>query len=156
LLSAEPDAAVVAVALPGVVVQRDAFGAVSEASARPAESALEALQRVSVAAVEPRLAFAPIPERPALFRGPEPNRQISAVLRATLAHSFPALSDRRQPRGDQGAAAPGGAVPGRFEGTSFALGFVTPGTGPVAPEGTGGAPFVPGTGRALAFGNAWP
>ena len=30
------------------------------------------------------------------------------------------------------------------------------GTGAVAVAGTGGAPLAPGTGRALAFGNAWP
>jgi len=51
-----------------------------------------------------------------------------------------------------GAAPAGGGVPG----ASFALGFDTFGAGPVTPGGTGGAPLVPGTGSALAFGGAWP
>lgn len=37
---------------------------------------------------------------------------------------------------------------------ALALGLA--GTRGVAAAGTGGAPLAPGTGRALAFGNAWP
>jgi hypothetical protein len=51
--------------------------------------------------------------------------------------------------GTFGAKAVGGVVPG----ASFAFGFGVPGAGPVAPGGTGGAPLVPGTGRALVFGS---
>jgi len=43
---------------------------------------------VAVAAVEPRLAFAPLPERPAWLQEPEPNPQLSADLLEMLAHSF--------------------------------------------------------------------
>jgi hypothetical protein len=116
-LSADPDAAVVAVAPPGVVAQRVEFAAASEASARPAESAWEALQRVWMAAVaeEPRLAFSPFPERPALLRGPEPNRELSADPQGMPAHSFLAFSDRRL-RGDSGLALPEGSFPAGFEG----------------------------------------
>jgi hypothetical protein len=79
--SAEPDAAVVAVALPGVVAQPVEFAA--EAVAQPAEPALEARLRilgaaVAVAAAVERLAVAPLPGRPALLQAPEPNRQLSA------------------------------------------------------------------------------
>jgi hypothetical protein len=57
------------------------------------------------------------------------------------------------------------AVPGRFgaapadggvPGSSFALGLGALGAGTIPPWGMGGAPFVPGTGSALAFGSAWP
>jgi len=93
--SAEPDAAGVAVAQPGEVAQPVEFAA--ETSARPAESALVALLRPSAAAgvalAAARLAFAPLPERPALLQGSEPNRQLSAEpqqvpapLPAPLAH----------------------------------------------------------------------
>jgi hypothetical protein len=47
-----------------------------------------------------------------------------------------------------------GVVVALFSGVSLALGLVTPGTGPVVPGGKGGAPFVPGTGSALALGSA--
>jgi hypothetical protein len=63
LPSAEPDAAVVAVAQPGVEVQPVEFAA--EASARPAEPALEARLRIwaaVVVAVAARLAVGPFPE----------------------------------------------------------------------------------------------
>jgi hypothetical protein len=98
--SAEPDAAVVAVAQPGVVAQPVEFAA--EASARPAEAALEALLRVWVvaeAAVAERLAVAPFPERPALLQGPEPSRQLSAAPPEVPA-PFPALSEHRRLPGD--------------------------------------------------------
>ena len=116
-LSADPDAAVAAMAPPGVVAQHVEFAAVSEASARPAESAWEAQQRVWVAAVaeQPRLAFSPFPERPALLRGPEPNRELSADPQEVPAHSFPAFSDRWL-RGDSGLALPEGSFPTDFEG----------------------------------------
>ena len=52
--------------------------------------------------------------------------------------------------GTFGANDAGGVVPG----ASLALGLIAPGTGPVAPGGTGGAPFMPGTGSALDFGSA--
>jgi hypothetical protein len=115
--SADPDAPVAAVAPPGVVARRVEFAAVSEASARPAESAWEAQQRVWVAAVakEPRLAFSPFPERPALLRGPEPNRELSADPQEVPAHSFPAFSDRWL-RGDSGLELPEGSFPTDFEG----------------------------------------
>jgi len=48
-----------------------------------------------------------------------------------------------------GAAAAGGVVPG----ASRRLGFVAFGSRAAPPGGTGGAPFVPGIGSALAFGN---
>jgi hypothetical protein len=99
--SAEPDAAVVAVAQPGVVAQPVEFAA--EASARPAEPALEARLRiwaVVVAAAE-RLAVAPFPERPALLQGPEPSRQLSAAPPEAPA-PFPALSAHRLFPGDSG------------------------------------------------------
>jgi len=50
---------------------------------------LEARQPVWVVA-EPRLAFAPFPERPAWLPAPEPNRQLSVDRREVLAHSPPA------------------------------------------------------------------
>jgi hypothetical protein len=56
--------------------------------------------------------------------------------------------------GEFGAAPPGGVVAGRFCGASLALGLGAPGVGPIAAGGAGGAPFVPGTGNALAFGRA--
>jgi hypothetical protein len=100
--SAEPDAAVVAAARPGVVAQPVEFAA--EASARPAEPALEALLRiwaaVVVAAAE-RLAVAPFPERPALLQGPEPSRQLSAAPPEVPA-PFPALSEHPRLPGDSG------------------------------------------------------
>jgi len=76
---AEPDAAVVAVAQPGEVAQPVEFAA--EAVAQPAEPALEARLRIwgaAVAVAAARLAFAPLPERPALLQGPEPSHQLSA------------------------------------------------------------------------------
>jgi hypothetical protein len=81
LPSAGPDAAAVR---PDVVARPVAF----EASAQPAARALEALQPVWVAAVaaEPRLAFAPFPERPASLPGLEPNRQLSVDPPEMLAH----------------------------------------------------------------------
>jgi hypothetical protein len=95
--SAEPDAAVVAVAQPGEVAQPVEFAA--EAVAQPAEPALEARLRILGAAVAVavaaavRLAVAPLPGRPALLQGPAPNRQLSAEplkvpipLPAHLAH----------------------------------------------------------------------
>jgi hypothetical protein len=93
--SAEPVAAVVAVAQPGEVAQPVEFAA--EAVAQPAEPALEARLRIlgaaEVVAAVARLAFAPLPERPALLQAPEPNRQLSAEplevpapLPAPLAH----------------------------------------------------------------------
>jgi hypothetical protein len=96
LPSAEPDAAVVAVAQPGEVAQPVEFAA--EAVAQPAEPALEARLRILgaaevVAAEAARLAFAPLPERPALLQGPEPSHQLAAdrpvvpvPLPAPLAH----------------------------------------------------------------------
>jgi hypothetical protein len=78
LPSAGPDAAVVRL---DVAARPVAF----EASGQPAERALEALQPVSVAA-EPRLAFAPCPERPASLPGLEPNRLLSAGPPEMLAH----------------------------------------------------------------------
>jgi hypothetical protein len=83
--SAEPDAAAVAVVRPGVVAQPAESAAVLGASAQPAEWALKALQRVWVVAVavEPRLAFAPLP-------GPELSRQLSADPPEVPAHSFQA------------------------------------------------------------------
>jgi hypothetical protein len=92
--SAEPDAAVVAVAQPGAVAQPVEFAA--EAVAQPAEPALEARLRIlgaAVAVAAARLAFAPLPERPALLQGPGPSHQLSAEppevpvpLPAPLAH----------------------------------------------------------------------
>ena len=92
--SAEPDAVVVAVAQPGVVAQPVEFAV--EAVAQPAEPALEARLRIlgaAVAVAAMRLAFAPLPERPALLQGPEPSHQVSAEppevpvpLPASLAH----------------------------------------------------------------------
>jgi hypothetical protein len=94
---AEPDAAVVAVAPPGAA-QPVEFAA--EAVAQPAEPALEARLRilgaaevVVAAAAAARLAFAPLPERPALLRAPGPSHQLAAdrpevpvPLPAPLAH----------------------------------------------------------------------
>ena len=101
--SAEPDAAVVAAARPGVVAQPVEFAA--EASARPAEPALEARLRIwvvaGVAAAAARLAFAPIPERPALLQGPEPSRQLSTAPPEVPA-PFPALSEHPRLPGDSG------------------------------------------------------
>ena len=70
--SVVPGAAVVR---PDVAVRPVAF----EASARPVARILEVPQPVWVAAVavEPRLAFAPFPERPAWLPGLEPNRRLS-------------------------------------------------------------------------------
>ena len=95
--SAEPGAAAVAVAQPGVVAQPVEFAA--EAVAQPAGPALEARLRILAAAAEvvvaaaARLAFAPLPERPALLRAPGPSHQLSAEppevpvpLPAPLAH----------------------------------------------------------------------
>jgi len=92
--SAEPDAAAVAVAQPGEVAQPVEFAA--EAVAQPAEPALEARLRILAAAVAvaaARLAFAPLPERPALLQAPGPSHQLSAEppevpvpLPAPLAH----------------------------------------------------------------------
>ncbi len=81
LPSAGPDAAVVR---PDVAARPVAF----EASARPAARVLEVLQPVWVAAVaaEPRLAFAPFPERPAWLPGLEPNRRPSVDPPEMLAH----------------------------------------------------------------------
>jgi len=94
--SAEPDAAVAAAAQPGVVAQPVEFAA--EASARPAEPALEALLRpwvaAGVAVAAARLAFGPLPERPALLQGPEPSRQLSAAPLEVPA-PLPALSEHR-------------------------------------------------------------
>jgi len=73
------------VAQPGEAAQPVEFAA--EAVAQPAEPALEARLRIWVAVAAARLAFAPLPERPALLQGPEPNRQLSAdppVVRAAL------------------------------------------------------------------------
>jgi len=94
--SEAPDAAVVAVAQPGEVAQPVEFAA--EAVAQPAEPALEARLPILgaaevVAAEAARLAFAPLPERPALLQGPEPSHQLAAdrpvvpvPLPAPLAH----------------------------------------------------------------------
>ena len=77
-----------AVAQPGEAAQPVEFAA--EAVAQPAEPALEARLRIwaeAVAVAAARLAVAPLPERPALLQGPEPNRQLSAdppVVRAAL------------------------------------------------------------------------
>ena len=59
-----------------------------EASARPAARVLEVPQPAWVATVaaEPRLAFAPFPERPAWLPGFEPNRQPSVGPPEMLAH----------------------------------------------------------------------
>jgi hypothetical protein len=101
--SAEPDAAVVAAAQRGVVAQPVEFAA--EASARPAEPALEARLRIWVVAgaavAAARLAFAPFPERPALLQGPEPSRQLSAAPPEVPA-PFPALSEHPRLPGDSG------------------------------------------------------
>jgi hypothetical protein len=100
--SAEPDAAVVVAAPPDVVAQPVEFAA--EASARPAELALEARPRiwaaVVVAAAE-RLAVGPFPERPALLQGPEPSRQRAAAPPEVPA-PFPALSEHPRLPGDSG------------------------------------------------------
>ncbi len=81
LPSAGPGAAVVR---PDVAARPVAF----EASARPAARVLEVPQPVWVAAVaaEPRLAFAPFPERPAWLPGLEPNRPLSVDPPEMLAH----------------------------------------------------------------------
>jgi hypothetical protein len=101
--SAEPDAAVVAAAQPGVVAQPVEF--VAEASARPAELAVEVRLRIWAAVVAAvaaaRLAFAPFPERPALPQGPEPSRQLSAGPPEVPA-PFPALSEHPLFPGDSG------------------------------------------------------
>ena len=100
--SAEPDAAAVAVAQPGEVAQPVEFAA--EAVAQPAEPALEARLRILAAAVAvaaARLAFAPLPERPALLQAPEPNRQLSAEPQEVPA-PFPALLAHRLLPGDSG------------------------------------------------------
>ena len=93
--SAEPDAAAaVAAAQRGVVAQPVEFAA--EASARPAEPALEARLRiwaVVVVAAE-HSAVGPLPERPALLQGPEPSRQLSAAPLEVPA-PLPALSEHR-------------------------------------------------------------
>jgi hypothetical protein len=76
-----------AVVQPGAVAQPAEFAA----SARWAEWALQLPQPVWIAAVavavEPRLALASFPERPALPQGPEPNRQLSVDPPGVLAHS---------------------------------------------------------------------
>jgi hypothetical protein len=100
--SAEPDAAVVAVAQPGEVAQPVEFAA--EAVAQPAEPALEARLRIlgaAVAVAAARLAFAPLPERPALLQAPEPNRQPSAEPQQVLAPLPAPLAHRLLP-GDLG------------------------------------------------------
>jgi hypothetical protein len=81
LPSAGPDATVVR---PHVAARPVAF----EASARPAARVLEVLQSVWVVAVaaEPRLAFAPFPERPVWLPGLEPHRQPSVGPPEILAH----------------------------------------------------------------------
>ena len=57
------------------------------------------------------------------------------------------------PGGDPGV----GAAPVWPEGvTSFAFGLMPPGAPVAALGGGGGAPFVPGTGSAFAFGKGWP
>jgi hypothetical protein len=101
--AAEPGAVAVAVAQPGAVAQPVEFAAALGASARPAVWALEVLQWVWVAAVavEPRLAFAPFPERSALRQDLEPIRRLSAdPPGARAAHSFPALSAPRRLQGE--------------------------------------------------------
>jgi hypothetical protein len=88
--AARPFGAAEALALPpagldAAVVRPDvAARLVSGASAQ----ALEALRPVWEAAVaaEPRLAFAPFPERPAWLPGLEPNRQLSVDPPEVLAH----------------------------------------------------------------------
>lgn len=104
-LSAEPDAAVVAVR-PSAVARLAELAAVLEPSAWPAEWALKAPQRVWVAAVVPRLAFAPFPERLVLHQGPEPIRRLSADQRQVPVHSFPALSDHPRVPADSGQPLP--------------------------------------------------
>jgi len=102
LPSGEPDAAVVAVAQPGEVAQPVEFAA--EAVAQPAEPALEARLRIlgaAVAVAAACLAVAPLPERPALLRGPEPSHQLSAGPPQVLA-PFPALSAHPLLPGDSG------------------------------------------------------
>jgi hypothetical protein len=81
LPSAGPGAAVVR---PEVAARPVAF----EASARPAARVLEVPQPAWVAAVaaEPRLAFAPFPERPAWLPGLEPHRPLSVDPPEMLAH----------------------------------------------------------------------
>jgi hypothetical protein len=81
LPSAGPDAAVVR---HDVAARPVAF----EASARPAARVLEVQRPAWVAAVaaEPRLAFAPFPERPAWLPGLEPNRQPLVGPPEMLAH----------------------------------------------------------------------
>ena len=56
--------------------------------------------------------------------------------------------------GPAGDVVAGVVVADLFSGVSLALGLVTPGTGPVVPGGNGGAPLVPGIGRALSFDSA--
>jgi hypothetical protein len=76
-----------AVAQPGAAAQRAEFAA----SARRAEWALQPPQRVWIGAVavavEPHLAFASFPERPASPQGPEPSRQLLVDPPGVLAHS---------------------------------------------------------------------
>ena len=97
--SAEPGAA---------AAQPDGVARPAEFAARPAERAWQTLLRIWAAAVaaKPPLAFAPFPERPALFQEPVPNRQISADPRRMPARSFPALSNRRLFPGDCGPPQP--------------------------------------------------
>jgi hypothetical protein len=100
--SAEPDAAAVAAAQPGVVAQRVEFAA--EAVAQPVEPALEARLRIlgaAVAVAAARLAVAPLPERRALLRGPEPSHQLSAEP-PEVRTPFPALSAHPLLPGDSG------------------------------------------------------
>jgi hypothetical protein len=76
----------------------------AEAVAQPAEPALEARLRILAAAVAvaaARLAFAPLPERPALLQAPEPNRQLSAEPQEVPA-PLPAPSAHRLLPGDSG------------------------------------------------------
>ena len=62
------------------------------------------------------------------------------------------------PAGAFGATVDEGAVPWCGPGgvTSLALGLAVPGAPVAALGGGGGAPFVPGTGSAFAFGKDWP
>ena len=92
--AARPFGAAEALALPSAgpdaaVVRRDvaARPVAFEASARPAARVLEVQRPAWVAAAaEPRLAFAPFPERPAWLPGLEPNRQPSVGPPEMLAH----------------------------------------------------------------------
>jgi hypothetical protein len=82
--SVGPDAVVVVVVRPDAAARPVAFGA----SARPAARVLEVPQPawVAMVAAEPRLAFAPFPERPAWLPGFEPNRRPSVGPPEMQAH----------------------------------------------------------------------